>query len=92
VYAPAGAPPTLPDMVGAMFASEGRAWPEVQRWLGGLQLRVQVDAMVGGRPTRVKWVDSQGHVVQEWIDTSGDGRAHIVRIYRQGVLVRTYGP
>lgn len=31
-------------------------------------------------------------IVQEWIDTNGDGRAEIVRVYRQGVLVRTYRP
>jgi len=92
VYAPAGGPQVLPDMIGAVFASEGRDWPEVQRWLGGMHLTVHVDATIGGRPTRVRWLDSQGRPVQERIDPKGDGRAHIVRIYRQGVLVRTYGP
>jgi hypothetical protein len=29
VYAPSGGPPALPDMVGALFVSEGRVWPEV---------------------------------------------------------------
>ena len=90
VYAPAGGPPVLPDMIGAVFASEGRAWPEVQRWLGGLRLTVHVDAMLAGRPTRVRWTDPNGVVVQEWIDTNGDGRAEVVRVYRQGVLVHTY--
>jgi hypothetical protein len=90
VYAPAGGPPVLPDMIGAVFASEGRAWPEVQRWLGGLRLTARVDATLAGRPTRVRWTDPNGVVVQEWIDTNGDGRAEIVRVYRQGVLVHTY--
>lgn len=90
VYAPAGGPPVLPDMIGAVFANEGRAWPEVQRWLGGLRLTVHVEATMAGRPTRVRWTDPNGIVVQEWIDTNGDGRAEIVRVYRQGVLVHTY--
>jgi hypothetical protein len=90
VYAPAGGPVVLPDMVGAVFAREGRVWPEVQRWLGGLHLTVHVDATVAGRPTRVRWTDSNGALVQEWIDTNGDGRAEVVRVYRRGVLIHTY--
>jgi hypothetical protein len=92
VYAPAGGPPSLPDMVGAILVTQGHAWPEVQRWLGGVQVTVHVDAAIGGRPTRVRWTDPAGRLVQEWIDTNGDGRAEIVRVYRQGTLVRTYGP
>lgn len=91
VYAPVGGPAALPDMVGALFMSEGRAWPEVQRWLGGLRLTVHIEAAIAGRPTRVRWTDANGRVVQEWIDTNGDGRAEVVRVYRQGVLVRSYG-
>jgi hypothetical protein len=87
---PPSVPTVLPDMVGAVFASEGRAWPEAQRWLGGLRLMVHVDATLAGRPTRVRWTDANGVVVQEWIDTNGDGRAEIVRVYRQGVLVHIY--
>ena len=92
VYAPPGGPAVLPDMVGAVFASEGRVLPEVQRWLGRLDVTVHVDAAIGGRPTRVRWTDRRGQLVQEWIDTNGDGRAEVVRVYRQGVLVRTYRP
>jgi hypothetical protein len=87
---PQSVPTVLPDMIGAVFASEGRAWPEAQRWLGGLRLMVHVDATLAGRPTRVRWTDPNGVIVQEWIDTNGDGRAEIVRVYRQGVLVHTY--
>jgi hypothetical protein len=90
-YAPAGGPPALPDMVGALFVAEGRVWPEAQRWLGGLRLTAHIDATVGGRPTRVRWTDPDGHLVQEWVDVHGDGRAAVVRVYRQGVVVRTFG-
>jgi hypothetical protein len=89
-YMPAGPPPALPDMIGAVFMAEGRVWPEAQRWLGGLQLTAHVDAVVGGRPARVRWTDSNGRLVQEWIDVNGDGRAEVVRVYRRGVLVRTF--
>lgn len=87
---PPPVPSVLPDMVGASFASEGRTWPEALRWLGGARLMVHVDATLGGRPTRVRWTDANGVVVQEWIDTNGDGRADIVHVYHQGVLVHTY--
>ena len=90
VFAPSGGPPALPDMVGALFVSEGRAWPEAQRWLGGLHLSVHVVASVDGRPTRVRWTDTSGNLVQEWIDVNGDGRAEVVHVYRRGVLVRTF--
>jgi hypothetical protein len=89
-YLPAGPPRALPDMVGALFVAEGRVWPEAQRWLGGLQLTAHVDAMVGGRPTRVRWTDANGRLVQEWLDVNGDGRAEVVHVYRRGVLVRTF--
>jgi len=89
VYAPSG-PTALPDMVGALFVSEGRIWPEAQRWLGGLPLTVHVVAAVDGRPTRVRWTDPSGNLVQEWVDVNGDGRAEVVHVYRQGVLVRTF--
>ncbi|HWZ60911.1 MAG TPA: hypothetical protein VNW46_18140 [Gemmatimonadaceae bacterium] len=89
-YMPAGPPPALPDMIGAVFMAEGRVWPEAQRWLGGLQLTAHVDAVVGGRPARVRWTDSNGRLVQEWIDVNGNGRAGVVRVYRRGVLVRTF--
>ena len=91
VYAPVGGPTVLPDMVGALFVREGRAWPEAQRWLGGLRLTVHVEAAIAGRPTRVRWTDANGQIVQEWIDTNGDGRAEVVRVYRRGVLVHSYG-
>lgn len=90
IYAPAGGPPALPDMVGALFVTEGRLWPEVQRWFGGLHMTVHVEAAVAGRPTRVRWMDPSGHLVQEWIDVNGDGRAEVVHVYRQGKLVRTF--
>jgi hypothetical protein len=89
-YAPASGPSALPDMVGALFAAEGRVWPEAQRWLGGLRLTAHVDAVVDGRPRRVRWTDPDGHLVQEWIDVNGDGRADVVHVYRRGVVVRTF--
>lgn len=61
VYAPPGGPRVLPDMVGAVFASEGRVLPEVQRWLGRLEVTVHVDAAIDSRPTRVRWTDARGH-------------------------------
>jgi hypothetical protein len=91
VYASAGGPPALPDMVGALFVAEGHVWPEAQRWLGGLHVTVHVDATVAGRPTHVRWTDPNGRLVQEWVDVNGHGRAAVVRVYRQGVLVRTFG-
>jgi hypothetical protein len=90
-YLPTGGASALPDMVGALFVAEGRIWPEAQRWLGGLRLTAHVDGMIGGRPRRVRWTDPNGQLVQEWIDVNGDGRAEVVHVYRQGVLVRTFG-
>jgi hypothetical protein len=81
--------PAPPDMVGAVLAGRGIAWPEVARWLGSESLVVHVDAEVGGRPIRVRWTDRAGRVVQEWIDTNGGGRADVIRVYRNGVVVRT---
>ena len=88
----AGYPRTLPDMVGAVIYGSGRRTPDVSRWLGdgGYTVRY-ADSDRNGRPERASWLDGAGRVVQQWVDTNGDGRADQVRLFRDGRLARVIG-
>jgi hypothetical protein len=87
-------PSTLPDMGGAVvFGSRiPRRTADVSRWLGDGNYTVRYsDSNRDGRPERASWLDSSGRVVQQWIDSNGDGRADQVRIFENGRLTRTIG-
>ena len=85
-------PQTLPEMAGAVIFGSGRRTSDVSRWLGSSASSVRyADSDRNGRPERVSWLDGAGRVVQQWIDTNGDGRADQVRLFRNGQLARTIG-
>jgi hypothetical protein len=83
----------LPDMMGAVLYSQGRRPPDVRRWLGTSNYTPRFTARAAGRaPDRVTWVDSNGQVMQVWIDSNDDGQADIVELYQRGKLVTRYRP
>jgi hypothetical protein len=87
-----GYPQTLPDMAGAVIFGSGRRTGDVSRWLGSSASSVRyADSNRDGRPERASWLDASGRVLQQWIDTNGDGRADQVRLFRNGQLARTIG-
>jgi len=89
---PSSYPSTLPEMIGAVIFDRGQRTRDVTWWLGDAQYRVDyADADRNGRPERASWFDGAGHLVQQWIDGNRDGRADVVRVYKDGRLVRVVG-
>ena len=85
-------PTTLPDMVAAILFGEGRRTTDVTQWLGtGRFSTSYTDRDRNRRPELVSWLDLAGVMVQQWVDSNGDGRADTVRIYRDGRLERVIG-
>ena len=83
---------TLPLMSDAVAYGSGRRTSDVSRWLGNGSYSVRyADSNRDGRPERASWLDGAGRVVQQWVDTNGDGRADQVRVYRDGQLARVIG-
>lgn len=90
---PARYPNTLPEMIGTVLINQGRRTSDVNRWIGGSRVRVRyVDADGNRVPERVSFLTPAGQVLQTWIDTSGDGRADRVEVYRNGRQVRVITP
>jgi hypothetical protein len=85
-------PTTLPDMITAILFGQGRRTQDVTQWLGaGRYTARYTDRDRNQRPELVSWVDAAGVLLQQWTDSNGDGRADVVRIYRDGRLARVIG-
>jgi hypothetical protein len=84
-------PGTWPQMSAAIAAARGMRTSDSRRWLGDRSTTVRYDDRDrNGRPERANWYDRNGQLVQEWIDADRDGIADVVRLYRNGKLVRVY--
>ena len=85
--------PAMPAMRSAVQWTEGQRPTDMQRWFGSLNVSARF-AMPsrGGSPERVQWFDTDGHLVQVWLDRNGDGRADRVELYgHDGLRVRVVG-
>ena len=86
-------PSTMPAMRSAVLWTEGKRPGELQRWFGTQNVAARF-AMPsrGGAPDRVEWFDTDGRLVQIWIDRNGDGRADRVELFnRDGARIRVVG-
>ena len=87
-----GYPTTLPEMIGAVVYGQGQRTDEVSRWLGAGRYQVRyTDQNRDRQPERVRWTNSAGVLLQEWMDSNRDGRADIVNIYSAGRLIQSIG-
>ena len=85
--------PALPAMRAAVQWTEGQRPAEMQVWFGSLNVAARF-AMPGrgGAPERVQWFDTDGRLVQVWLDRNGDGRADRIEMYgRDGVRIKVIG-
>jgi hypothetical protein len=88
---PSRPPGAWPQMVAAIAAARGTRTTDARRWLGDRATTVRYDDRDrNGRPERATWYDRNGQLVQEWIDSDRDGVADVVRLYRDGKLIRVY--
>ena len=84
-------PGAWPQMRAAVALSRGSRTDDVRRWLGDRAASVRYDDRDrNGRPERAMWYDRGGQLVQEWDDLDRDGVADVIRLYRDGKLVRVY--
>lgn len=85
-------PQALPEMMKvAVIRDRGRT-ADVNRWLGGVRLRVRfADADKNGVPERISFFKQGGELLQLWVDKNGDGRADEVQVFQDGKRVRTIG-
>lgn len=83
---------TLPEMMGAVQYAQGKRPADVRRWIGTSNYTPRFTPRDGKAPDRVSWVDTNGQVVQVWIDSNDDGQADIVELYQRGKLVTKYRP
>jgi hypothetical protein len=84
-------PGTWPQMLAAVALSRGSRTDDVRRWLGDRATSVRYeDRDRNGRPERAMWYDRAGDLVQEWVDSDRDGAADMIRLYRDGKLMRVY--
>ena len=84
-------PGTWPQMLAAVALSRGNRTDDVRRWLGDRATTVRYDDRDrNGRPERAMWYDQAGQLVQEWVDSDRDGVADMIRLYRDGKLMRVY--
>ena len=81
---------TMPDMMGAVSAGQGKRAADVRRWLGTTEFTPRFTPREGKAPDRVTWVDASGQIVQVWIDSNDDGQADIVELYQRGKLVTRF--
>ena len=83
----------MPTMRSAVLWTEGQRPGELQRWFGTQNVAARfVMPGRGGSPDRVQWFDSDGRLVQVWIDRNGDGRADRVELFnRDGARIRVVG-
>ena len=87
-----GYPTTLPEMIGAVVYGQGQRTEEVSRWLGAGRYQVRyTDQNRDRKPERVRWTNSAGVLLQEWMDNNRDGRADIVNVYSAGRLIQSIG-
>ena len=82
----------LPEMMGGVQYAKGQRPPDARRWLGTSNFTPRFTDRAGRAPERVTWVDSNGQVMQVWIDNNNDGQADIVELYQRGKLVTRYRP
>jgi hypothetical protein len=84
-------PGTWPQMAAAVALARGTRTDDVRRWLGAAAATVRYeDRDRNGRPERASWYDAAGQLVQEWVDADRDGTADVIRLYRDGRLMRVY--
>lgn len=84
-------PGTWPQMLAAIALARGTRTDDVRRWLGDRASTVRYDDRDrNGRPERAMWYDARGQLVQEWVDADRDGVADVIRLYRDGKLMRVY--
>jgi hypothetical protein len=80
-----------PQMAAAVALARGSRTDDVRRWLGSAAATVRYeDRDRNGRPERASWYDRGGELVQEWVDSDRDGIADMIRLYRDGKLMRVY--
>lgn len=84
---------SMPTMRSAVLWTEGQRPDELQRWFGSQNVAARfVMPVRGGSPDRVQWFDTDGRLVQVWIDRNGDGRADRVELFnRDGARIRVVG-
>ena len=82
-------PTSLPEMINAVLISRGQLTPSGRSWLGGSAYTPRFSKSARRAPRQVTWLDRKGAVTQMWLDTNGDGRADVVKLYQKGKLVRT---
>jgi hypothetical protein len=79
----------LPEMISTILLESGRRSAEQTRWLGSQRVTARfVDANRNRVPERITWLDSAGRVLQVWVDSSRDGRADLVEVWRDGRRVQ----
>jgi len=85
--------PALPAMRAAVLWTEGQRPADMQRWFGSLNVAARFATPGrGSAPERVQWFDTDGRLVQVWLDRNGDGRADRIEIYgRDGVRIKVIG-
>ena len=82
-------PRTLPEMVWGVVFGRGERRNEVRQWVGGEPVRpTYTDVDRNGIPEAVTWTDSDGRIVQRWIDDNRDGRADRVALYQDNKILR----
>ena len=80
---------TLPEMISTILLESGRRTDDQARWLGSQRVTARyVDANRNRVPERITWLDSAGRVLQVWVDSSRDGRADMVEVWRDGRRVQ----
>lgn len=85
-------PEALPEMLRVAVIRERGRTADVNRWLGGVHLRVRyTDADKNGVPERISFFKQGGELLQLWVDRNGDGRADQVHVFHDGKRVRTLG-
>lgn len=87
-YDPRRGSMTLPQMISVVLLEQRRFTVEQVRWLGDERMTPRwTDANRDGVPERLAWHDSAGRLVQVWVDSTRNGRADLVELYRDGRLV-----
>ena len=88
-YDPRDRSRALPEMISTILLESGRRSAEQTRWLGSQRVTARFADVNRNRvPERITWLDSAGRVLQVWVDSSRDGRADLVEIWRDGRRVQ----
>ena len=89
VYDPRDRGRSLPEMISTVLLESGRRTADQTRWLGSERVTARfIDTNRNRVPERITWLDSAGRVLQVWVDSSRDGRADFVEIWRDGRRVQ----